>query len=59
MILSNYKQLGGKHPETAGFKNMLAYQGVKAPQSGIHCVLLPFARLPLRYGWGGRIRTYA
>ena len=34
MILSNYQQFGGQHPETAGYKNILAYQGVKAPHTG-------------------------
>ncbi len=33
MILSNYTHFGGKHPETAGYKNILAYQGVEAPHT--------------------------
>ena len=34
MILSEYQQLGGKHPETAGYTNTLSYRGVTAPHSG-------------------------
>ncbi|MCI0692360.1 BtrH N-terminal domain-containing protein [candidate division KSB1 bacterium] len=34
MIINSYKLLGGKHPETATFKNALAALGVKAPHTG-------------------------
>ena len=34
MILDEYKPRGGKHPETAALKNVLAHHGVKAPHTG-------------------------
>ncbi len=34
MILSDYRQFGGVHPETAAIKNILAFHGVKAPHTG-------------------------
>jgi hypothetical protein len=34
MILSEYKQLGEKHPETAGYANILACQDVLVPYAG-------------------------
>ena len=35
MILSDYQQIGGKHPETAGYANILAYHGVVAPHTDL------------------------
>lgn len=34
MLISSYKHLGGKHPETATIRNALAALGVKAPHTG-------------------------
>jgi len=34
MILDGYETLGGKHPETAALKNILAYHGVTASHTG-------------------------
>lgn len=34
MILEKYPLLGGRHPDTAVLKNILAYQGLKAPHTG-------------------------
>jgi hypothetical protein len=34
MILDGYEPRGGKHPETAALKNVLAYHGVTAPHTG-------------------------
>jgi hypothetical protein len=34
VILDSYKSIGGVHPETASIKNILAFNGVKAPHSG-------------------------
>jgi hypothetical protein len=34
MILDGYEPRGGKHPETAALKDVLAYHGVRAPHTG-------------------------
>jgi hypothetical protein len=59
MILDGYKPLGGKHPETAALKNVLAYHGVTALHTGqpfseaIKGSLAhsgPYSRTPTRLG---------
>ncbi|NUO78986.1 DUF4872 domain-containing protein [candidate division KSB1 bacterium] len=47
MTISSYKHLGGKHPETATIRNVLAALGVKAPHTG-----KPFSEEML-FGIGG------